>query len=280
MSGEIVPSIVIPDEMRHLHWVVSSWVQEHKTDQAERARAIKNANPDDMWIGDPIANLTDRDQYRFRVTSALLQSLEQRGAQALSGNVCGKLKATIGGFEIEFTVAEKMEQHRRPSIQNAVWTAFPRHQYSNRSPTGFLRFTIDTYIGKHKKPQWVETNKKKAPEILPDFITSLNAAPDILRQREKELEEFRRELEHKRQREEEVRRLAQIETERWQQFQELSNNWAEAQRLRRFLIELQVRPHDFAYEIEGMTVDEYTAWARKKTDELDPFVRLASSDKG
>ncbi len=288
--GAVIQTVQVPTNMRGLHWIVAQWLDEHKRTHAkarkqasERKRRDQNSTDMEKLFGwqlywgpsDGEIDLTERDKYRFRMTSAFLNGLEANGGKAIEGKINGELKISCSGQVIKILVKEKMLQDRRkPSQTEKDWTAYPSHHNSALRSSGFLRIHSKTSVGGGLKDQWIETDTLNGGEFLASVIGDVLAMGPILVRRAEEAEVRRQQDLLEQQRRIEARRLAQLEAERWEGFKQLSNNWDEVQKLRRFLAELQARPDDFAYEIEGMTVDEYIAWAGQKADEMDPFVKV------
>lgn len=278
----------VPADMRGLHWIVARWVAEHKAAYAKakkennsrRQRGGRGANIDELFgrqlhwgAADPKVDLTERDRYRFRMTSAFLKGIEANAGKALDGSINGELKISCSGQEISILVKEKMLQDRRkPSQIDKDWTAYPGHHNAALRPSGYLRINVKTYVGGGLKDQWIETDTCNGGEFLSFVLCDVLAMGPILVRREEEAEENRRQALLEQQRRLEIQHLARLEAERWEAFKQLSTDWEEVLRLRRFLDELQSRPEEFAYEFEGMTISEYLEWARQKIDELDPFV--------
>lgn len=263
----------IPGTLRNLHPIVAAWVDEHRKEQVELRARFRAHRPDDLWWGEEeLADLTERDLYRFRVTSALLKGFETQGGRALEGSIRGKLKLEVSGEEFEVSVVEKMYQfHGRPSDEPKGWTAYPCHHNSALAPTGFLRFTITTYLGTGVKKEWVETSKLNGEGLLPLVIAGLMLAGPALAARREEFAERDRRIEAERIAEEERRRLVQFEQEKWRRFRDRAKDWEEAQRLRSFLAAIEANPQGLAEEIDGMSAADWLQWAHRKIVELDPL---------
>lgn len=67
--------VAVPDDLRSLHPIVAGWVAEHKKTQAARLAEIRATRNDPWWKPSPIRDLTERDLYRFRITSALFKGV-------------------------------------------------------------------------------------------------------------------------------------------------------------------------------------------------------------
>jgi hypothetical protein len=216
VAAASIAKIAIPTTFRNLHPIVASWVAAHKNEQSEKRARKRARRHDDLWWGDDeLGDLTERDRYRFRVTSALLKGFEAQGGTAEAGSIRGRLTLSVSGEEFEISVVEKMRQFRgKPSDEPKGWTAYPHHHNSALAPTGFLRFTITTYIEEGMKKEWIETSKSDAADLLPLVIAGMLLVGPALITRRQKMEERRREIEAERLANEERRRLVQLENER------------------------------------------------------------------
>ncbi len=267
----IVPA-KIPATMRNLHSIVATWVEDHRAEQ-KKYRSVAGAGGYRTWDTPYVpADLTERDKYRFRVTSALLKSFEARNGRILGGAVSGKLELEISGETFEMSVVEKMRQFRgKLSDRPRDWTAF-RHQHNaGLAPSGFLRFTITTYFGEGMKKEWIETDEVKADALLSSVLAGLDRVGPALVQRRQEREESQRRYEAEQQAREEAQRLARIEKERWDMLRRRSADWHEAQRLRAFISAVLDKRSELPEEIDCMPTSDWLAWAQRRVSEFDPL---------
>ena len=271
VAQDIVPAR-IPATMRNLHPVVATWVADHRAEQKQwrsEARVSRYTTWDTPYVP---ADLTERDKYRFRVTSALLKSFEARNGLVRGGLVSGKLELEASGETFEMSVVEKMRQFRgKPSTEKRDWTAF-RHQHNAAlAPSGFLRFTITTYFGEGKKKEWIESDKVKAEGLLPSVLAGLDLVGPALFQRRQNREQWQRQNEAEHKVREEAQRLKRIEEERWDMLRRRSADWHEAQRLRAFLFAVLDKRRVLPEEIDGLPASEWLAWAQRRVSEFDPL---------
>lgn len=276
---EDIETTHIPETFRGLHPIVEGWVKEHKRLQTERQREIKASRRDAWWRPEPILDLTERDRYRFRFTSAFLKSLASNGVKALEGNIRGQLLIRVDGNEIKLTIIEKMRQKLgRPNDEQKKWTAFPEHHNAALHSSGFLRITVNTYFGGGLKNEWVETDKLHGDDLLPHVVSGLLAIGPALTELEREREERRIRVEQELQRREELRRLAQLDADRWDRFQKLAADWERAAKLRAFHDQLANEVDALADEIDGMPKAAWLDWSAAKIDDLNPLSRLTKMD--
>ena len=266
--------IPIPLDLKSLHSAVAEWVRDHEKTTARYQQELKRRRHDTWFKPAPVIELTERDRYRFRVTSALLKGVEKLGGRVQSASVRGLIEFSVTGEKVEFTVAEKMSQRiKRPTEEEQAWSAFSRHHQAHLHSTGFLRFSMKSYLGGGKRGEWVETSKRHAEHLLPEVIVSIIAAGPKLVEERKAREEQHRRWEQERAEQAERARLAKIDAERWTRFRGLAADWEEARRLEAFISALRERSSDLDLEIDGRTIRDWLAWADEKLEALDPMRR-------
>ena len=260
--------IEIAETFRGLHPVVAGWVEEHRKDQEQSRRERKQAR--DAWfLGPVIPDLTERDRYRFRVTSAFLKTVEAQGAKVESGTLNGNLDLSVCGEKLECTIVEKLIQKPTYGQGKEEWTAYPRHHNSGLASSGYLRFTIKTYAVRGK--DLIESRDKTADVLLPEFVARVLAAGPIMvanrKAREEEAERQRIQMRERAERE----RLERIDAERWNRFLALAENRETCVRLRAFIAELKSAPHLVDGEVDGRSGADWLAWAEAKVEAMDPL---------
>lgn len=266
-------AVIIPETLEDAHPKVKAWLAQHKEQQAERERDHKRRSRDEWsWARPLIADLTDRDLYRFKVTSALFKAVEAAGGQVESASITGKVTFLIAGEKIECSIVEKMRQSLLvPREEGSKWTAYPEFHQNGLTSSGFLRVTITTYLRGGVR-EWVETSTKKMGGLLPQIVGRIMAAGPILIEWERERKEEARKREEEELRRQERRRLKQRDEERWGQFRAFASDWQERTRLLAFLAEIEKRSHAEANAtIAEQQLSEWIAWAKQKIDSLDPF---------
>lgn len=266
-------AVRVPDTTEKLHPMVQAWFAVHRRQQKERAADKRKASRSAFdWSFPLLDDLTERDLYRFRVTSAVFRAVEAAGGQVVSAPVTGKVTFRTDGEEIDCSIVEKLYRPlRKPEGEAAKWTAWPDHHQTGLHSTGFLRVTINTYIEGIRK-EWVETEASKIGDSLPEIAGAIIAAGTYRKRRKEELRvaELRRQ-EEMRQREE-VQRLRKIEEQRWDAFREATAAWQEHARLSALLAQLRQRLEaEGDSMVEDRLLSEWIAWAQQRTDTLDPL---------
>jgi hypothetical protein len=266
-----VGSLAIPDSLDNLHPRVRAWIADHATRQKERE--IENRQRRRDFLGKPptIPDLTERDRYRFRVTSTIFQGVEKAGGRIEKSSVKGGVTFLIDDHELECTIADRMVRSLKQWQDQHKWTAFPEHCRSGLESSGYLRVGITTYLP-GLQTQWVESSKAMMGQLLPDIVAGIMAAGPVLEQMKREREEQQKRYQEQETRRVEARRLREIDEKRWARFREFATNWDERNILLAFLAELEAR---LANEGDVTVVDrplsEWVAWAKAKTEALDPF---------
>lgn len=267
--------IVVPETLKGLHPKVKAWIIQHKKEQQERKEENKRRRLELWtWTRPLLENLTERDLYRFRVTSAIFKAVEIAGGKIEHAPISGKVIFLISGHKVECSIVEKMQRsQKQPEAAVTKWTAYPDHHQSGLVPSGFLRVTITTYLaGGH--PEWVETSEKKIGAWLPEITGAIIGAGPILVERQREREETARRYREEEIRRYEERRLKEIEDRRWAQFRGRAADWEERARLLTFVTELQKSLQSEGDALIGdRQLSEWIAWAREKIDAVDPLGR-------
>lgn len=270
LAAAKVEGIKVPDTMDDLHPQVKAWLAEHKKEQREREIEGRRRGRDSWWARSPIPNLTERDLYRFRVSSAIFRAVEKAGGKIDTTPINGHVCFLIDGHKVEVNIVEKLVKSLKPREQTDGWTAYPGHHQSGLASSGFLRVSFTSYV--MGKPQWLETDKKTIADMLPEIVGTIMAAGPTLEQQRIEREEAHRRYQEEEARRYEAQRLREIDDKRWKRFREHAANWDERGRLLPFIAELDAR-----LKVEGdVTVGDrplsaWIDWARARVDALDPF---------
>jgi len=274
-AAEVVAGVLVPDGLENLHPRVKSWLAEHKKEQGEREIENRRNKRELLWSRSPLPDLTERDLYRFRVSSAIFTALEKAGGKIETAPMLGKIVFLIAGHKVECSIIEKMMKSLKPREKTRDWTAYPDHHQLGLESSGFLRVAITTYLD--GKPQWIETDKKKIGDMLPDIIGTIIAAGPILEKKRLDHEAWQRQHQEDQARRYETQRLKEIDDKRWSQFCTFATNWEERRRLLEFIAEAEARAAtEEPVTIAEGTVADWIAWARDRAEALDPLRRGAT----
>lgn len=259
--------IEIPSTLRGLHPVVAAWVDEHRRDQ-EESRMRRKADRS-VWSFWPVREgLSERDRYRFCVTSAFLKAVERQGGKVAGGTLRGKLSLVVCGEDLQCTIVEKMIQKPGYGQGTEKWTAYPEHHNTSLLSSGRLRFSINTWLGRNK--DLFETSEAGASQILAAFVARVISAGPVLaeRRRVSEAEAERRRIAIAERAERE--RLARIDDERWAHFLKLADDRDRCARLRAFVEELRARLLLADGEVDRPAALRWIEWAEARITAMDP----------
>ena len=110
-------------------------MRDHEKTTARYQQELKRRRHDTWFKPAPVIELTERDRYRFRVTSALLKGVEKLGGRVQSASVRGLIEFSVTGEKVEFTVAEKMSQRiKRPKVAVPTRSSSVQSKCSPASP--------------------------------------------------------------------------------------------------------------------------------------------------
>jgi len=258
--------IDIPKTLHHPHPVVLGWLQEHKTEQKKIRESNKDIVQKNGWrtVSD-LPDLTKRDRYRFRVTSAFLFQVEAEGWRVLDGDkVKGRLSLEIDDTPQSIVIIERMKRHTG-STEN-TFSAFGSHTRSGLVPTGFLRFTPASYGAK----ELVETSNKSADVVIPKVLIALKKAAAKAKVREAEKLEYDKAMQLRRDEMAKAKRLREADEKRFSEFRGRAVDWQEAGRLRRFVNEVKDHP-DKWLELGLDKRGDWLTWIEQKISKLDPL---------
>src|SRR5690606_34643383 len=125
-----------------------------------------------------------------RVSGAIFTALEKAGGKIETAPMIGKIVFLIAGHKVECSIVEKMMKSLKPREQTRTWTAYPDHHQAGLESSGYLRVAITTYVD--GKPQWIETDKKKIGDMLPEIIGGIVATGPILEEMQRKHQEWER----------------------------------------------------------------------------------------
>lgn len=262
--------IQVPDSMDGLHPKVRDWFAIHHQEQLERIAEQREARKDTFDWSRPLrGDLTERDLYRFRVTSAVFYAVEAAGGSVVKASVIGKVTFRIDGEDIDCSIVEKL--YRPLRAPGGSWTAWPDHHQTGLYSTGFLRVTITTYV-QGTRTEWVETQTRKIGDDLPQIAGGIVAAAAYRKRREQEFREAELSRQEEEERQAQLRWEREREAKRWQAFRGAASDWQEHARLSAYLVQLRQRLEaEGDQEVQGRRLSEWVAWAQRHTDELDPL---------
>ena len=177
-----IRDIAVPESNDRLHPRVQAWITGHNKRQKERELENRNRRGDFGWASALIPDLTARDLYRFRATSAIFYAVEKAGGTIDKSSASGKVTFLVNGHQVECSIVEKMMQSLKQWEEQRKWTAFTEYCKSGLDSSGFLRLSITTYL-ESRRAEWVETQKVKIAQLIPTFVGAIMAAGPVLEKR-------------------------------------------------------------------------------------------------
>ena len=174
-----IRDVAVSESNDNLHPRVQAWIVAHKKRQKERELENRNRRRDIGWASPSIPDLTERDLYRFRATSAIFYAVEKAGGTIEKSSASGKMTFLIDGHQVECSIVEKMVQFLKQWEEQRKWTAFTEYCKSGLDSSGFLRVSITTYL-QGRRPEWVESQKIKIGQLMPTIVGAIMAAGPTL----------------------------------------------------------------------------------------------------
>jgi hypothetical protein len=271
VAADKVEGVIVPDNRDDLHPRVKAWISDHKKLQKEREQENKRRRHETWWSPRLLPDLTERDLYRFRVTSAIFKGVEKAGGSVVKSPITGKVTFRIVGHEVECSIVEKLVKSLKQRDETRKWTAYPDHHQSGLDSSGFLRVSITTYLD-GRQLQWIETQRLKIGDKLPEIIDAIMAAGPILEQIKRERDEREKRYREEEARRYEAKRLKEMDDKRWHKFREFAANWEERDRLLAFMAEIEKQASsETEITIAGISFSDWIAWAKKRIEALDPL---------
>ncbi|MBN9304806.1 MAG: hypothetical protein BGO82_11135 [Devosia sp. 67-54] len=275
-AAAIVEGVTVPEGIDHLHPRVKAWLVEHRKVQRERELEHRRNRREIFWGSPLLPDLTDRDLYRFRVTSAIFTAIEKAGGRIEHPPITGKVTFMVTGQKVDCSIVEKMTKSLKPREQTRTWTAYPDHHQSGLESSGYIRVAVTTWM-RGKQPQWIETDHRKIQDMLPEIVGGLMAVGPIFAEEERQHAERERQRREEEVRRYEVQQRRELDQKRWSQFRAYAANWEERRTLLAFLTEVETRlASEGPATIADSPLSDWLAWAREHADALDPFARGAT----
>ncbi|MCA9473030.1 MAG: hypothetical protein KC594_13300, partial [Nitrospira sp.] len=177
--AESLSNLVLPEFPNELHRLVKQWVTNHTQEQARERREFSRP----FLIGLRRIDLTERDIYRFRVTSVLFTALEAQGIKIKEADVRGAITVITDGEPLEMAVKERLQRLRPPGYETGKkWSAYGERYPSSMYPAGALRLIINTSYGGRWERRWEETDGRDFLKLIPTIVAEIIHAGPILKQ--------------------------------------------------------------------------------------------------
>ncbi|WP_156884549.1 hypothetical protein [Stappia stellulata] len=271
IEAKIPQEIAIPDTLRSAHPIVKGWIEKHRLKQAKRRADSREWRIG--WHSMPLLDLSERDLYRLRVTSAFLKISEKEGVTIEKSWAKGALTLIVEDEKVEVVILEKMiKTYGQDNDDIKNWSAYADCYQSGLRPSGFLRFEIKTYVPDIARGPWIETKTHKAEKILPTLVEETLRAGPALVKRKKEWEEAERRRQKEAMERLRLQQAKELDDKRWATFMAMCTDADSAEKLRAFIERLKVKlAVEGDIQVGDLNLSEWIAWAEQRTRQLDPF---------
>lgn len=255
------PDIPVPAKLVKPHPVIAGWLREYE-ERWERYRKDRDPLTRNLWKPE---ELTDTDKRMHRILDGLFKALEAKGGKVKEGKQ-RELLVEFQGEEIEFNLREKLKQVHRPLTaeeKRYSWNEKKDTKY-DLTPTGYLVFSIKTYLPSKLQREWIESSERSMEILLADIVATILASVPLLVEKTKQHKEGerQRQIEANRRYEEEQRQ--KLENHRWRRFMEMAHQWREAEVASGFIAALKQLPMDEAQPTGDKTMAEWMVWAEEQ----------------
>jgi len=260
--------IRLPERLTRPHEIIARWLaeREHRKQEARRER--------DPWRRkhlDP-GELTQSDRRQHLILDAVFKNLEKQGARVKQGER-QELLVELQGEKIEIQLREKQKQIRRPPTaeEKKSWIYRDRAFVQELQPSGYLVFTIKTYLPAGLRQEWLESERKRLEDLLPDIITTIIAAGPLLVEQRRQRDEAERQRRIAEQQRYEEQQRRKRDNNRWRRFIDIAKDWRELELARAFLAAVKQAEIDREKEIGGRKLGEWLSWAEERISTTDPI---------
>jgi hypothetical protein len=256
-----VGEVTVPKTLSHPHLVVARRIEEDR----RHRETWRSFGAGDLRHGED-GQLEAR---RRRILSALFRALEKRGHTIrVDRNRSREAIVTVGREEVPFRLVEIIKQVRRQLTEqervkhwnpDAKWT-------QERIKTGKLSFRVDAHLEGWHPGSWADEEGRSVEDRLPEIVVAFAVAGEALRRRRLKREEAAQrewEAQKERWRQQELR---EREEKRFQALCREAENWRRAGDIRAYVAAVLAAP---GADLEALK--EWSEWALKKADELDPI---------
>jgi len=265
-----VGTVAVHGRLTRPHPVVAGWLADHEWQQQEARREWDPHRR--RMLARP--GWTESERRQHRILDALFKAAEQQGMRVKqSDRFTVHLEAA--GERIDFKLKQKHKQVRTPKSPEELKRLRPgdKSWTQQLQPTDTLVFSLETYVPGLPQRVWADTVDQPLEGRVGEILTALLLAGPLLvkqRREREEAERLRREEEHRRYQEAELKRL---DGNRWRRFVELADRWKQADDARRFLAALEQHPGGCEVLPGDMTIAECFAWAHDWLERFDPLAR-------
>jgi len=260
--------IKIPERLTRPHEIIALWLAER---ERRRQEARRERDPWRRKHIDP-GELTQSDRRQHLILDALFKALEKQEARIKQGER-RELIVELKGEKIEVQLREKHKQTRRPPTdeEKKSWPYRDGSLVRELQPSGHLVFSIKTYLPAGLRREWVESERKRIEDLLPDVVATLIAAGPLLIEQRRQREEAERQRRIAEQRRYEEQQRRKRDNNRWRRFVDIAGDWRDLELARAFLTAVKQTEMDHEKEIGGRKLGEWLSWAEDRICTADPI---------
>lgn len=261
-------TIKLSERLTRPHEIIARWLAER---ERRRQEARRERDPWRKKHLDP-GEMTDTDRRHHLILDALFKTLEKQGARVKQGER-QELLVELQNEKIEFQLREKQKQIRRPPTaeEKKSWFYRDRALVQELQPSGNLAFSIKTYLPAGLRQEWLENERKRMEDLLPEIVATIMAAGPLLVEQRRQREEAERQRRIAEQQRYEEQQRRKRDNNRWRRFVDLAKDWRELELARAFLAAVKQAEIDREKEIGGRKLGEWLSWAEERISMTDPI---------
>jgi hypothetical protein len=260
--------IKLTERLTRPHEIIARWLAERERRKQE---ARRERDPWRKRLYDP-GEWTPTDRRKHLILDALFKALEKQGAWIKQAERQA-LSVELQGEKIEIQLREKHNRIRRPPTDEEKKNRLYRDGslVSELQPSGNLVFSIKTYLPAGLHQEWVEGERKRMEDMLPDILATLIAAGPLLVEQRRKREEAERQRQIAEQRRYEEQQRRKRDNNRWRRFVDIAQDWRNLELARAFLTAVKQSEMDREEEIGGRKLGEWLSWAEDRISTSDPI---------
>ena len=215
-----------------------------------------------------------------RIMDALYRAFDARGFEVRGGPEGGHAHVLVDGELIGFSIEERIRQvphvltenEKRDKARGYLWA----HKYDHVA-SGLLVLKLDTGWNSGLRGQWSDTTRQRVEDCLNDLMVTMVRVVQHQREDRRKREEQHRQWEEEAARREALRLKREEEAAAVRQVFADAENWAKAERLRRFIAEVERRGTGRAPDPRFTSVADWVVWASDQANHLDPLSESAKA---
>jgi hypothetical protein len=260
--------IKVSERLTRPHEIIARWLEERERRKQE---ARRERDPWRRKLYDP-GEWTQMDRRRHQILDVLFKTLEKQGARIKQGER-QELFVEQQGEKIEIQLREKQKQIRRPPTNEEKKSLFHRDRsfIQELQPSGNLVFSIKTYLPSGLPREWIEGERSRMENLLPDIVATVIAAGPLLVEQRRKREEAERQRRIAEQQRYEEQQRQKRENNRWRRFVDIAQDWRDIQLARAFLAAVKKTEMDPEKEIGDRKLGEWLLWAEERISTIDPL---------